>query len=82
MFPVPSRPLNVTVLRVTSTSIDLSWTEPERPNGQITGYRLYYMHANYTDVKTVKPVRGTTPNPVIEFMLSDLSMYCLLSTLD
>nr|CAD7258724.1 unnamed protein product [Timema shepardi] len=67
---VPSKPLNVTVMRVTSTCIDLSWYEPEHPNGQIKGYRLYYIYANYTDVKTV---RSTTP--YIEFVLSDLKPY-------
>nr|CAD7455446.1 unnamed protein product [Timema tahoe] len=67
---VPSKPLNVTVIRVTSTCIDLSWYEPEHPNGQIKGYRLYYIYANYTDVKTV---RSTTP--YIEFVLSDLKPY-------
>nr|CAD7403677.1 unnamed protein product [Timema cristinae] len=57
-------------MRVTSTCIDLSWYEPEHPNGQIKGYRLYYIYANYTDVKTV---RSTTP--YIEFALSDLKPY-------
>jgi Fibronectin type III domain. len=68
MIPVPSKPLNVTVLHVTHSSIKLSWVKPERPNGQITGYRLYYMHANYTDVKTLRKT-----DPYIEFDLQDLS---------
>jgi receptor-type tyrosine-protein phosphatase gamma len=71
MFPVPSKPLNVTVLHVTHSTIELSWNKPERPNGQITGYRLYYMHANYTDVKTVRRT-----DPRIEFVLEDLSKFC------
>jgi receptor-type tyrosine-protein phosphatase gamma len=70
MFPVPSKPLNVTVLHVTHSSIELSWNKPERPNGQITGYRLYYMHANYTDVKTIRKI-----DPHIEFTLKDLSKF-------
>ncbi|XP_023703350.2 tyrosine-protein phosphatase 99A isoform X4 [Cryptotermes secundus] len=67
---VPSKPLNVTVLHVTHSSIELSWNKPERPNGQITGYRLYYMHANYTDVKTIRKT-----DPHIEFTLKDLKPY-------
>jgi receptor-type tyrosine-protein phosphatase gamma len=70
MFSVPSKPLNVTVLHVTHSSIELSWNKPQRPNGQITGYRLYYMHANYTDVKTIRKT-----DPHIEFTLKDLSKF-------
>lgn len=32
----------------------IKWEEPDEPNGQIQGYRLYFMHANFTDVRTVR----------------------------
>ena len=69
----PSQPLNVTILRVTSTTIYLSWSQPEKPNGQIQGYRLYYMHAMQTHVRTV---RNTTA--FIQFELEHLGKWNLL----
>lgn len=67
---MPSKPVNVTVLRVTSTMLDLAWSQPEQPNGAIIGYRLYYMHSNYTDVKTVRQNL-----PRMEYVLENLSKY-------
>ena len=49
----PSTPRNVKVLSTQSTSIQLSWWEPARPNGIIHGYRLYARHNNTTSVQTV-----------------------------
>ena len=49
----PSTPRNVKVLSTQSTSIQLSWWEPARPNGIIHGYRLYFKHNNLTSVQQV-----------------------------
>jgi receptor-type tyrosine-protein phosphatase gamma len=38
----------VEVLDVTSTTIKISWIEPEKPNGVIHAYRVYYMFSNQT----------------------------------
>lgn len=69
---VPSKPLNLTVLEVSSDSISLSWLEPERANGAIDGYRIYFMYNNYTDVKSVKAKRGS---PSIDYNLKNLSKF-------
>ncbi|XP_070493823.1 putative receptor-type tyrosine-protein phosphatase mosPTP-1 [Chironomus tepperi] len=45
---VPSKPQNVRVLDITSTTIKISWYEPERPNGVIHAYRVYYVFLNQT----------------------------------
>ncbi|XP_015601110.1 tyrosine-protein phosphatase 99A isoform X3 [Cephus cinctus] len=70
---VPTKPLNLTVHGVTSSTIELSWLKPEKVNGEIHGYRVYYMHSNYTDVKTHKIYEPGTP--FIRFSLSDLKPF-------
>ena len=66
--PVPSQPLDVSFRNVTSNSVDVSWTQPEELNGVITGYRLYYMHNNFTDVFTIH-----SSSPQMQHTLSSLS---------
>ena len=51
---VPSAPLNVSTHSISNTSVTISWEEPSQPNGLIQGYRLYFMHDNFTDVRTIK----------------------------
>ncbi|CAH0561937.1 unnamed protein product [Brassicogethes aeneus] len=50
-IPVPSKPRKLTVLDVTSDSIALKWENPEKINGIIDGYRVYYKFNNFTDVQ-------------------------------
>ncbi|CAO1427366.1 unnamed protein product [Diamesa hyperborea] len=45
---IPSKPQYVKVLEVTSNTIKISWYEPERANGVIHAYRVYYMFLNQT----------------------------------
>ena len=66
-FSVPSQPINVTTRDVTNTSVIVMWQEPNHPNGIIEGYRLYFMHKNFTDVRTIRQ-----PAKKIEFFLSGL----------
>jgi hypothetical protein len=66
--PVPSQPLDVSFRNVTSTSVDVSWSQPDEVNGVIVGYRLYYMHNNFTDVVTI---HASTPQ--MQHTLSSLS---------
>ena len=56
---VPSAPPDVRVSEETSTSALVTWARPLRPNGVIAGYRLYFLHANLTEVVTVQS-RDTT----------------------
>lgn len=51
---VPSQPMNVSFRGVTNASVLVRWHQPKFPNGIIQGYRLYYMHKNYTDVQTIR----------------------------
>ncbi|XP_076619526.1 putative receptor-type tyrosine-protein phosphatase mosPTP-1 isoform X3 [Colletes latitarsis] len=68
---VPTKPLNLSSHGITSTTIELSWSEPENANGIISGYRVYYMHSNYTDVQMYKT--NESDGPVIEFVLKQLN---------
>ncbi|XP_044256980.1 tyrosine-protein phosphatase 99A isoform X3 [Tribolium madens] len=71
---VPSKPRDLTVLEVSSNTIMLRWTQPEKPNGAIEGYRVYYMYNNYTSVDMnrdrIKPV-----SPYITYNLTNLKPY-------
>ena len=60
-------PLNVSMREVTNSSVRVAWHVPSEPNGIIQGYRLYYMHQNFTDVKTIRE-----PQEHMEFHLFGL----------
>ena len=53
LFSVPSQPLNLSVVAVTNNGFVLQWVRPERPNGRISGYRVYYSSDNFTNVRTI-----------------------------
>lgn len=73
LFPAPTKPENLTSRGITGTTIELSWSEPENANGVIAGYRVYYMHTNYTDVKMHIPDKsGDSDDSYIEFVLREL----------
>ncbi|XP_017785982.1 PREDICTED: tyrosine-protein phosphatase 99A isoform X2 [Nicrophorus vespilloides] len=69
---VPSEPLNLTVLNITSESIYLAWSEPEKKNGPITGYRIYYNSRNITSVQSITSL---DPNSSLQYNLTDLKPY-------
>lgn len=72
----PTKPENLTSREITGNSIELSWSEPENANGIIVGYRVYYMHSNYTDVKMHIPDKSAdSDDPNTIFILKDLSEY-------
>ncbi|OAD61168.1 Tyrosine-protein phosphatase 99A, partial [Eufriesea mexicana] len=73
VYRVPTKPLNLSSHGITSTTIELSWAEPDYANGIISGYRIYYMHSNYTDVQMYRT--GEYDGPVIEFVLKELEPY-------
>ncbi|KAL0267726.1 UNVERIFIED_CONTAM: hypothetical protein PYX00_009910 [Menopon gallinae] len=64
----PSKPLNLTVIKATSTKIELSWAKPEHENGDLKGYRIYFIDGNYTDVRS-------TRGPVLSYTLDGLKPY-------
>ncbi|XP_063995105.1 tyrosine-protein phosphatase 99A-like isoform X2 [Diachasmimorpha longicaudata] len=63
---VPSKPLRLTGYVMNSSSIELSWSEPEHKNG-IRGYCVYYMHSNFTEHQLLEK-----NNETIKFFLNDL----------
>lgn len=72
-FSVPSKPLNLSVLEVTSTTITIGWREPENLNGAIMGYRVFYIHQNQTYFATIRS--GTAVGELITYVLNDLSKW-------
>ncbi|CAB4058090.1 PTPRG [Lepeophtheirus salmonis] len=67
---VPTMPINVTFGEIKNSSVQVHWHEPYAPNGIIQGYRLYYMHQNFTDVRTVR-----NPSPQMQYLLEGLEPY-------
>ena len=67
-YTVPTTPMYATVHSVTNISAVVDWSMPANPNGVIEGYRLYFLHGNYTDVKTIK-----SRDPRVDYVLTDLS---------
>jgi hypothetical protein len=70
LFLVPGKPLNVSIGDVNDSTIALSWSEPENPNGVIKGYRIYFMRKNFTDVQTVR-----NGEKFQKFILTDLGKF-------
>ena len=57
--PLPTKikltgPLDLRVNTTTPNSITLTWRLNPEMKGKITYYRVYYVHENYRDVKTIK----------------------------
>ena len=63
-------PVNVSIREVTNTSVRVLWHRPEKPNGVIQGYRMYFMHQNFTDVRTVRD-----PQQKMDYHLTGLSKF-------
>jgi len=75
-LPAPTKPENLTSRGITGTTIELAWSEPLNANGVIAGYRIYYMHSNYTDVKMHTPDKSAdSDDSYIEFVLRELRKY-------
>ncbi|XP_067618842.1 tyrosine-protein phosphatase 99A isoform X2 [Eurosta solidaginis] len=71
---VPSKPLNLTVLNVTSTSITMSWYPPKNQNGAIAGYHVFHIHENQTGVEIMKNSRNSQDSIII-FELPNLKPF-------
>jgi hypothetical protein len=72
---VPSKPQNVRVLNVTATSIKITWHEPERPNGVIHAYRVYYMFLNQTLLHLPMLKNDANIGPPFHYKLINLSEF-------
>lgn len=82
-FSAPTKPENLTSREITGSTIELSWSEPENANGVIVGYRVYYMHSNYTDVKMHIPDKSAdSDDPNTKFILENLSEYIYIRVPD
>lgn len=67
--------MNLSVLEVTSTTIKITWREPEKLNGAIHGYRVYYVHQNQTLLHLPILKAEAAVNSVYTYTLSNLSEY-------
>ena len=77
LFAVPSVPLKVRALAITNTSVTLQWHRPDRPNGIILGYRIYFMrNNNFTDVVTIRRTE-----PIMTHVIQDLGKLAKMSYL-
>ncbi|XP_065074555.1 tyrosine-protein phosphatase 99A isoform X1 [Ochlerotatus camptorhynchus] len=72
---VPSKPLNLSVPEVTSTTIKITWREPEKLNGAIHGYRVYYVHQDQTLLHLPILKADAAVNSVYTYTLSNLKPY-------
>ncbi|XP_050529744.1 tyrosine-protein phosphatase 99A-like isoform X3 [Daktulosphaira vitifoliae] len=55
-----SKPQNLTVVNVTSRSIQLTWEAPQDGADTVTGYSLYYTHDNNTYAKNLPNIHQHT----------------------
>ncbi|XP_054722094.1 tyrosine-protein phosphatase 99A-like, partial [Uloborus diversus] len=68
----PSKPLNLTIGKVSDSSVRLRWQEPEFPNGNIQGYRVHFLHTaqNLTEMR-----KAQNPQPVMDYVLQNLKPF-------
>ena len=65
-FTEPSMPTSLMAIGVTYTTMTLSWTEPEMPNGHITSYHLQYRITDNTNLAfhILFPINNATTRTV------------------
>ena len=62
-------------MAVTNNGFVLQWVRPERPNGRISGYRVYYSSDNFTSVRTIN-----SSEPVVSGEVDGLGKFKFLGT--
>ncbi|XP_040154808.1 protein sidekick-2-like [Anopheles arabiensis] len=72
---VPTKPRNLSVLEITSTTIRISWLEPEKRNGVIHGYRVYYVYQNQTLLHLPILKNDAAQNSVFYYTLTNLKPF-------
>lgn len=60
IFLVPSKPLNVTAIVQSNTTVLLTWLIPLHPNGIITGYRVAYKKTSQSSHRVCNNTLQTT----------------------
>ncbi|EDO27335.1 predicted protein [Nematostella vectensis] len=65
---VPMPPRNVNASAVSSTSIRVTWSVPQRTNGKLTWYKVYYWPTNTSDSEQVMETSGDNTNAVIRYL--------------
>ena len=78
--PPPDAPIDVTVGKVTASSLDVSWTAPEDTGARLTGYELQYRPAGtetwtghaHEGTATAATLMGLTPNTDYEVRVRSL----------
>lgn len=63
--------MNLSIAEVTATTIIIRWHEPKNVNGEIIGYRVFYINQNQTYFATLRS--GTSAGELITYVLKDLS---------
>lgn len=78
----PSSPRDLTIINATETSLTLRWRKPDKPNGELKGYRIYFTHGNFTDTLSDK---NEPEEPVKTYVLDKLGkcfvIDCILNML-
>ena len=77
-FIVPSSPVNLTLITITNSGLIMQWNKPEAPNGNISGYRLFYAAEQFTNVKTINSSADIVTGE-IEGLGNFLSFICILN---
>ena len=74
---VPTKPLKLRAFNVSSQELNVSWNEPERPNGILTGYTVYYKLLRNDKNDSVPQATWKTKNNVSErsVLLSNLGKF-------
>ena len=60
-LPVPGQVHSISGFTLSSTSVELSWTPPLDPNGNITGYHIEYLPVTENGTHDNREVNITTP---------------------
>ncbi|KAK8771955.1 hypothetical protein V5799_024803 [Amblyomma americanum] len=68
---VPSPPVNVTAVGVTDNTVRLKWREPEKPNGVLQGYHVYFQPSRNGSTQQQRRT-VTHPQPIQEYSLTNL----------
>lgn len=78
----PSSPRDLIIINATETSLTLRWRKPDKPNGELKGYRIYFTHGNFTDTMSDK---NEPEEPVKTYVLDKLGkcfvIDCILNML-
>ncbi|KAL1481209.1 hypothetical protein MTO96_034604, partial [Rhipicephalus appendiculatus] len=68
---VPSPPVNVTAVGVTDKKVLLKWREPEKPNGVLQGYYVYFQPSRNGSAQQQRRT-VSHPQPIQEYALTNL----------